>query len=584
MKKREDTDVDGSSPGFFSLLYPPGITTDHSELFNELGDAAQHDLGVDQIAAAFTADREQQKEIRILLSQLLCDPDMISYRQDVIEDLIRNPELVKHLESLFPVIDALVKYSFHKEKGLNSLHEVTWRIGELRNIVDCFGGLGEIFAGVGDSINSLGLRSLRDEIRTIQNDPTFQNLVRELPELLSKLRSCASITIGVNLDASLRPIQATLLSINEERFTNQSILNKLTGIKNENEGIAPLHSVPQRVVEGHYAFPVSSELGWGVEPTMVPLFADLAKVLEKTTLPIAKQLRQYTEIHSRLFINLRQGLIFYLGAVRFILRLQNQGLPVCRPRIAPQADRVCEVKDSYNVNLAFHKSHAPAGQSPAAITQNDIHTGPEGRILILTGPNQGGKTTYMQGAGLVQVLAQVGCYVPGRQARISPVDAIYTHFPLEEKPETDTGRLGEEAMRIRKIFEYVTRHSLVLLNESLSSTSFSESLYLAQDIVRMLRRVGACAIYSTHLHELGSQVDELNTSVPGESKIISVVSSPIDSGSELTPGEVRRTYKIEIRPPLGQSYAREIATRHGISYQQLEKVLLERDVLEEKDP
>jgi DNA mismatch repair protein MutS len=579
MKKIEDTDVGGFAPGFFSLLYPPGITTDHSAWFNELGDAAQHDLGVDQIAAAFTADREQQKEIRILLSQLLCDPDMISYRQEVIEDLIRNPELVKHLESLFPVIDALVKYSFHKEKGLNSLHEVTWRIGELRNIVDCFGGLGEIFAAVGDSINSLGLRSLRDEIRTIQNDPTYQNLVRELPELLSKLRSCASITIGVNLDASLRPVQATLLSINEERFTTQSILNKLTGIKNENEGIAPLHSVPQRVVEGHYAFPVSSELGWGVEPTMVPLFADLAKVLEKTTLPISKQLRQYTEIHSRLFINLRQGLIFYLGAVRFILRLQNQGLPVCRPRIASQADRVCEVEDSYNVNLAFHKSHAPTGQSPAVITQNHIHTGPAGRILILTGPNQGGKTTYMQGVGLVQVLAQVGCYVPGRQARISPVDAIYTHFPLEEKPETDTGRLGEEAMRIRKIFEHVTRHSLVLLNESLSSTSFSESLYLAQDIVRMLRRVGARAIYSTHLHELGSEVDELNTSVPGESKIISVVSSPIDSGHDLTPDQVRRTYKVEIRPPLGQSYAREIAARHGISYQQLEKVLKGRGEL-----
>jgi DNA mismatch repair protein MutS len=583
MKNKEDTDVDGSVSGFFSLLYPPGKTSHHSAIFNELGDAARHDLGVDQIAAAFTADREQQKEIRVLLSQLLYDPDTISYRQEVIEDLIRNPELVEHLDSLFPVIDALVKYSFHKEKGLNSLHEVTWRIGELRNIVDCIGGLGEIFAGVEGSINSLGLRSLRDEIRTIQNDPTFQNLVRELPEMLSKLRSCASITIGVNLDSSLQPVQAALLSINEERFTNQSILSKLTGIKNENEGIAPLHSVPQRAVEGHYAFPVSSELGWGVEPMMVPLFADLAKVLEKTTLPIVKQLRQYKEIHSRLFISLRQGLIFYLGAVRFISRLQNQGLPVCQPRIAPQADRVCEVEDSYNVNLAYHISQVADGQSPADITQNDIHTGPEGRILILTGPNQGGKTTYMQGAGIVQVLAQAGCYVPGRQARISPVDQIYTHFPLEEKPETDTGRLGEEAMRIRKIFEHVTRYSLVLLNESLSSTSFSESLYLAQDIVRMLRRVGARAIYSTHLHELGSQVDELNDSVSGESKIISVVSSPIDTGPDLTADEVRRTYKVEIRPPLGQSYAREIAARHGISYQQLEVVLLGREVLWEKD-
>ena len=168
---------------------------------------------------------------------------------------------------------------------------------------------------------------------------------------------------------------------------------------------------------------------------------------------------------------------------------------------------------------------------------NDILIGPTGQILILTGPNGGGKTTYMQGVGVVHILAQLGCYVPGKQAIISPLENIFTHFPLEEKPESDTGRFGEEAIRLRKIFEQVTRHSLVLLNESLSSTSFSESLYLAQDIVRMLHRIGARVIYSTHLHELAYNVDELNASVPGDSKIISVVSSPIDAATQTEDAE-----------------------------------------------
>jgi DNA mismatch repair ATPase MutS len=159
------------------------------------------------------------------------------------------------------------------------------------------------------------------------------------------------------------------------------------------------------------------------------------------------------------------------------------------------------------------------------------------------------------------------------------LDHIFTHFPLEEKAELDTGRFGEEAMRLGKIFEQVTRHSLVLLNETLSSTSFSESLYLAQDIVRILRRVGARAIYATHLHELANRVDELNDSVPGDSKIISVVSSPIEAAVQAPGAEVNPTYKLEIRSPLGQSYAREIAARYGISYQQLENVLSERGVL-----
>jgi DNA mismatch repair ATPase MutS len=134
-------------------------------------------------------------------------------------------------------------------------------------------------------------------------------------------------------------------------------------------------------------------------------------------------------------------------------------------------------------------------------------------------------------------------------------------------------------MRLRKIFEQVTRQSLVLLNESLSSTSFSESLYLAQDLLRILRRIGARAIYSTHLHELASRAEQLNASVPGDSEIVSVVSSPIDTSKEEKGAEVSRTYKLEIRPPLGQSYAREIAARYGISYEQLEEVLSRRGVL-----
>jgi hypothetical protein len=458
------------------------------------------------------------------------------------------------------------------------LYEVVWRAGELQNMIDCFEGMGEILGSVEGRIRSEGLRDFQEEICKAQNDPKYQSLVKELPALLSKLRGCTSITIGVNLDASLRPIQATLLSVNEKQFTDQSLLNRLFGLQNDSEGIAPLHSVPRRRVEGHYAFSIDSELGWAIEPMMIPLFADLAKVLEKTALPIADQLRQYADLHVKLFMNLRQGLIFYLGAIRFIRRFQKIGLSMCRPQIAPTEQRCCEVKASYNVHLALKHSELEHRTGPA-IVENDLLLGPNGRILILTGPNQGGKTTFMQGAGIVHVLAQAGCYVPGKGALICPLDYLFTHFPLEEKPDSDAGRFGEEALRLGKIFEQVTRHSLVLLNESLSSTSFSESLYLAQDLVRILRRIGTRAIYSTHLHELGNRVNELNDSVPGDSKIISVVSSPVDMVVQTNDAELNHTYKLEIRPPLGQSYAREIAARYGISYQQLEDVLSQRGVL-----
>jgi DNA mismatch repair protein MutS len=566
----------------FSLLCPKGsgAASDGPDSTLELSPAATHDLGLDEIIAAFTPDREHQKEIRDLFSRLPRDPGVIAYRQAVLDDLLANPELVERFTSLLPIIDSLFEYrgTYRSHREMTWLHEVVRRTGELQNMIDCFEGMGEILRSVEGNIHSDGLRELREEIRKAQSDPKYQSLVKELPELLSRLRGCTSLTIGVNLDASLRPIQATLLSVNDKPFTDQSLLNRLFGLRKDSVGIAPLHSVPRRNVEGSYALPIDPELGWGVEPLMVPLFADLAKVLEKTALPIADQLSQYASLHGKLFMNLRQGLLFYLGAVRFIRRFQKMGLPMCRPQIVPAAERRCEVKDSYNVHLVLKHLELEAGTGPTVV-ENDILLGPDGRILILTGPNQGGKTTYIQGVGVLHILAQAGCYVPGKEAFVSPLDHLFTHFPLEEKPDSDAGRFGEEASRLGKIFEQVTRHSLVLLNESLSSTSFGESLYLAQDLVRILRRIGTRAIYSTHLHELANRADELNGSVPGDSKIISVVSSPVDTVETTNGAEVSRTYKLERRPPLGQSYAREIAARYGISYGQLENVLSKRGVL-----
>jgi DNA mismatch repair ATPase MutS len=560
------------------LLYPLETAANPCEIYNELDPAAQRDLGIDSVVAGFTNDKERQKEIRKTLYLLIQDPYTIRYRQDVLEDFLANPDLVERLEILFPVIDTLVRYTHRTERRADSLQGVIWRLGELQSVLDCIQGLGDIFNSIEEELHSRGLLILKEEVRKIIDHPTYQHLVKELPELLTKIRACVSITIGVNLDASLRPVQAVLLSVNDERFTDQSLINKLFGLRGEQAGIAPLHSVPQRAVDGAVALPIAPELGWAVEPMMVPLFADLSKVLQKATVPIAKRLQQYTEIQGRMFVTLRGDLMFYLGAVRFINALRENGLPVCRPEIAPAEERICDVQDSYNVNLALH-SISVGSDLPVAIVKNSIKMGPYGRIYILTGPNQGGKTTYLQGVGVMQLLAQVGCYIPGTHALISPVDQIFSHFPIEEKPETEKGRFGEEAMRLGKIFEHLTGSSLVLLNESLSSTSLGESLYLAQDVVRILRRTGVRAIYSTHIFELAQRAGELNESVLGDSLIISVVSSPVDVNLQLSIGEVKRTYKVEIRPPLSHSYAREIAARYGIGYEQMEKALMERGVL-----
>jgi DNA mismatch repair protein MutS len=561
-----------------SLLWPPGSRARKNELYVQLSSSVWHDLGMSAIITAFTRNSDHQREIAGILGNPCQDAGDILYRQDVIEDLLNNPQLASKIEDYLPVIDTLGRFSYQKGKEMNSLHEITYRLGELQSIVDCIHGLGDVLVEAGDHLTSDGWLALRDAILKIQEDPLFRCLVGELPGMLAQLRTCASVTLGVNLDSFLRPVEATLLSVNEERFTSQSMMSRLFGKKTDLEGLTPLHSVPRRSVNGHYALPIDPELGWAVEPLMVPLFEDLAKVIEKTTQPIDKQLKRYSVMSSRLFINLRQDLIFYLGVVRFIRFLKELGLPVCRPELVSKEERLCEIEDAYNAILVIYHKGKTGNNNESSIILNNIRLGEEGRIAILTGPNQGGKTTYMQGAGIIQVLAQAGAFVPGKRARISPVDTIYTHFPIEEKPDESTGRFGEEAQRLGKIFQGITRYSLILLNESLSSTNAGESLYLAQDLLRILRRIGVRAFYSTHMHELGEQVNQLNKDTPGDSLVVSLVSSPVD-GSPQGDAVIMHSYKVKERPPLGRSYAREIAERYGISFEQLEKALTERGVL-----
>jgi DNA mismatch repair protein MutS len=555
----------------FSLLWPHG--TGPAQPGTTLDPQCVRDLELENTLAALTDGRPRQATIRKVLLNLCTDPAIIAYRQDVLDDLWHNPEFTSQLEALLPDLSTLELSHISVDRRRSPLQEVAWRLGELEYLVNCVTGLNTVFAGVGRHIRAAGWNSLRDHMAQVVQDPVYQQLTRELPNLLRAIRANVSVTIGVNLDDQFRPVAATLLSVNPQKFTSSTFLDRLLGNSGDDfKGLGPLHTVPD-LPQGHGP---SRNRGTNrdVNPFMDPLFRDLAQVLDSVCQPIAQALRHYDTLHSGFLSTLRDDLTFYLAAVRLMERLRSRGLPVCRPEIAPMTQRVCELQEAYSLNLALHQiRHA---DDSARIITNDVHLGDNGRIGILTGPNQGGKTTYTQMVGLCQILAQTGIWVPAARARISPVDNIYTHFPVEEQVAKGTGRFGDEAQRLSVIFSHGTRHSLVLLNESLASTNSGESLYIAQDIVRVLRRLGARAIFATHLHELAADVAALNASTDGDSLIISLVASRRDASEE----NPCPSYKIASGPPLGRSYAREIAAQYGISYDQLTALLQQREVLE----
>jgi DNA mismatch repair protein MutS len=561
----------------FSLLWPAGYSRPQAA---RLAPETIRDLELEAVIGSICSHAAHRRAIEEVLYHPCQDAGVMGYRQAVLADLLRQPDLAEALAAALPLLDELAAYTYRPATPETPLYEVVARASELELLVEAVQRLSQAFEALEGDLESEGLRALRDYVAAYAADAGFQDMAQALPSLLADLRISASITIGVNLDERLRPQEALLLGVHAERFTQSSLLERLLGkTEGASKGIAPLHTLPP--------MPQSEAVSGATqraEPMLVPLFRDLAQVLEKVARPIGQELRRYVHLSGRLLVDLRPEIIFYVHAVSFIGKLQGLGLNFCRPQIASMDERVCQVEDTYNLYLALHFSQAKPGQDLSRqVVTNDVRLDAGGRIAILTGPNRGGKTTYMQAVGQIQVLAQAGLFVPGRRARISPVDGIYTHYPAEERLELGTGRFGDEARRIRAIFERVTRHSLVLLNESLSTTSTAESVYLAQDLVRALSQIGLRAIFVTHLHDLAAAVPELNRKPAGEGQVISLVASMVEEdpggAAASDAGDIHYSYRVVPAPPLGRSYADRIAAAYGISREQLMALLRERKVV-----
>jgi DNA mismatch repair ATPase MutS len=149
--------------------------------------------------------------------------------------------------------------------------------------------------------------------------------------------------------------------------------------------------------------------------------------------------------------------------------------------------------------------------------------------------------------------------VPASSFEYKPVDCIYTHFPADEDKTMDLGRLGEECVRFKAIYSECTKDSLLLLNETFSTTSFEEGFYIAKDSVKALLHKQVRTIYNTHMHKLAAEAEELNKDSEGV-KISSLIVKS-ENG--------KRSFKVEIASPEGMSYAKDIAEKYGVTYEML---------------
>lgn len=519
-----------------SLLYPNKQTAENSDKTPNISTEALASLELD-----YAIDLQNSR----LCDMFTMDKEVIEYRQGVFADLLENEKLSVLLNKLLPIVNdindlrRLSSESISTDSYLYSITEIELYISAMELLYD---GL----TPIKDNLKSSAFKALYERVFELTNSEYYKDLNERLKELTKRVREIKSVTIGVNLDSRLRPESAGVLSVNNEQFKSGELLQKILRLDFKNDEYTCIAALQ----------PFKKGQSDNQQTALSNAFNNaLNDVFKSSMRSWKKVVSTYVLENADFLIKLAPEVEFLTKATELVAELQKTGNSLVFPTISPINEKKFEAKGIYNPIVALKVG--------SKLVENDFIFDKKGMFYVLSGPNRGGKSVITCAIGHTFALAQLGLPVPAKEAIISPVDGIFTHFPTDAEDTIDKGRLGEECARLDEIFESITENSLVLLDESLSSTGSYEASYIASEVLSGLLVAGCRGIFSTHLHELGLMIDEINERCKKESgERIDTLVAGIENGE--------RSFIISRQKPDGKSYAKDIASKYGIS---LEKII-----------
>ncbi len=503
---------------FFSILF------DEPELWADL-EAREapdffKDLNLDQVVASITANRDEYN-LRPIFHMLLNRLETVNYRYDAFKDL-ENDALLGCVRSFTQRMRSMRAHLAQAEKLYYNRQKQSWFLDAME--IYC-GAVQDLICDLtAIELHARAFIELREYVTQYSESAEFASLATETRDLKARLAEVKySLFIdGKRIEVSQyesEPDYGSDVLLTFERFKRQA---------------------PKEYRFRSAASPDMNHVEAAVLDMVAQLFPELFSSLE---LYCAGH-RGYLD---NLVVAFDREVQFYLACIEHIEHFKKAGLPFCYPAVSDQSKEV-SARDTFDLALANRliREHA-------ALVTNDFDLRDPERMIVVSGPNQGGKTTFARTFGQVHYLASIGCPVPGRVARLFLFDRLFTHFEREEDIQNLSSKLEDELVRVHRILESATSRSILIMNESFLATTLSDALFLSREVMQRVIERDILCVSVTFLDELASL----------SKTTVSMVSTVDASDPAL------RTFKVIRRPADGLAYAVAIAEKYRLTYEQV---------------
>jgi DNA mismatch repair protein MutS len=475
------------------------------------------DLILDQAVGSIVAGRDEY-DLKPFFYTPLHDVDTVEYRHAVFHDL-ECGEVRAAVSSFAAAMQRVRRYLVLAEKQHYAQERQRWFLDAAEVYCDAVSGLTAALGGI--ELSSSGMRLLRDHLAAYSASDRFASLSSDARAVLDGFTH-------VKYTVRIKGGRVTVGKYEAERDYTVEVEETFARFRQGQE------------IEDHLVKIRDSGSMDHVEAGIVQLVARLYPDEFRALAEFAARWPDFVDARLARFDREVQ---FYVAYLEHAERLRAHGLPFCYPVVSGRSKET-SAEDAFDLALA-----GKLVSNGEPIVRNGFFLrGPE-RILVVTGPNQGGKTTFARMFGQLHHLAGLGVPVPGRSARLFLPDRVFTHFEVEEDIATLRGKLDEELVRIRDILEQASADSVVVLNEIFASTTLADAVYLGTEVLTQIGELGCLATCVTF-------VDELASLGPATASMVAAV-APDDPS--------RRTFEIVRRPADGRAYAWALADKYGLS-------------------